>query len=165
MTSEECLALVTQLCDCYPRDVKETTLEAYANALVDLPLETAQRACRDLIRTSKWLPAISEIREAEATLRMPEMPSVDAAWTEAIAILSRSGCAKGSPYVSRALALLGRSSDLREEQLHWIRPRFFAAYERITEQVRETTAAGYVPEWLEDAMIALPVGDVPLRLR
>ena len=148
MTNAEALTLVTMLCNSYPREVREATIEAYAMGIADLPVESCGAAMQRLVRTSKWLPTIAEIRTLEARERLPEIPTVDEAWGQAVAMMGNGWQTTAGPYVRQAVNLLGRHDQVREAQLAWLRPRFYEIYERLTEQVREATAAGYVPDWL-----------------
>lgn len=148
MTPDEALGVASMLLESYPRAVTKGMLKSYAMCLADLPLATTQAAAKRLIFTSKWPPAIAEVREAEARERLPEIPTVDEAWHLAEGILARRRDATTNPYVVRAVHLLGRADQVREAQLSWLRPRFYESYARIVEQVCTGAAAGYVPAWL-----------------
>ena len=53
----------------YPREGNPDVVRAYAEDLVDLQREEVVQACRHLIRTSKFLPAVSEIRDEVTAIR------------------------------------------------------------------------------------------------
>lgn len=69
--------LIVELMRAYPRQpFTEDNFRAYQAALADVPPELLEPAVRALIRETKWLPTIAEIRErvAELALRLPREP-------------------------------------------------------------------------------------------
>ncbi|MBS6029109.1 MAG: hypothetical protein KH813_06805 [Negativicoccus succinicivorans] len=60
---ESTLKSLAPLVYAYQKEVKEGTFEAYATYLADIPPEYIRRAVDNLIRSSKWLPTVAEIRE------------------------------------------------------------------------------------------------------
>lgn len=60
---ENTLKSLAPLVYAYQKEVKEGTFEAYATYLADIPPEYIRRAVDNLIRSSKWLPTVAEIRE------------------------------------------------------------------------------------------------------
>lgn len=82
MTELEALKLVKIVQSAYPRqEFPEDTVRVYVMSLVDLPTELATRAVMELIRTSKWVPTIAEIRQRATEIGCP-MPAADEAWAE-----------------------------------------------------------------------------------
>ena len=64
---ESVLKSLAPLVYAYQKEVKAGTFEAYATYLADVPPEYIRRAVDNLIRSSKWLPTVAEIRdEAQA---------------------------------------------------------------------------------------------------
>lgn len=166
MTREESLAMASMLVEAYPRDVHEGTLEAYALHLADLDREQVGRAIRQLVATKKWLPAISEVRQAVAKLTLPEAPATAVAWAQAVDLMARIGSYgtldnHGSPYVNRALRLCGRWADICQEDMTWLRKRFVDIYDEGVQGAQEhQQITGKPPEWLEqDMRKALPGPD------
>jgi len=83
MTELEALKIVKILQSAYPRqEFPEDTVRVYAMSLADLPVALGQRAVMELIRSSKWVPTIAEIRQRAAEIGCP-MPAADEAWAEA----------------------------------------------------------------------------------
>ena len=56
-------ALLALLLETYAEDVSEARATAYFEALYDLPVEAIEIAVRSHIRTSKWFPKPSELRD------------------------------------------------------------------------------------------------------
>lgn len=74
MTQEQALMLIKILTSAYPRqELREDTIKTYVYYLQDLDYKVAQQVIDRHIRTQKWFPSISEIREAaaEKTHRIP----------------------------------------------------------------------------------------------
>jgi hypothetical protein len=155
MTHGECLAIVTGLVSAYPRELSEATLEVYCEDLRDLDPQALMAAVVHLRRTSKWLPAISEIRAEAGRTSLPHAPSVAEAWTEAMRLMARIGTYRalgtaGNPYVNRTLRLCGRWADICQEDTTWLRKRFAEIYADVVGGAeREVAARGTRPEWLE----------------
>lgn len=67
MTKAEAHKLWGLICAAWPRGVPEHTAEdtgqIYIAMLSEVEIVAAMRAVHDLIRESKWLPAVSEIRD------------------------------------------------------------------------------------------------------
>jgi len=79
MTRQEALKLVAILEAAYPRqELRRDTVEIYAMFLQDLDYKVAERVIAQHIRTQKWFPAISEIREACVEL-VHNLPSIEEA--------------------------------------------------------------------------------------
>ena len=69
MTKAEVIELVTMLMACYPTaQFPDGTVVAYETFLLELELERAQRAVRDVVRASKFMPTIAEIVAAYEAL-------------------------------------------------------------------------------------------------
>ena len=60
----------------------EKTFELYCQLLADLPGEILKTAALQHIATSKWFPAVSELRASAALLMMPPERTALAAWGE-----------------------------------------------------------------------------------
>lgn len=63
-TIDEITATLTFLAATYPRfQMTEHTAAAYAMGLDDVPAAALETAARELAKTSKWFPTLSELRE------------------------------------------------------------------------------------------------------
>lgn len=152
MTLEEALTVASMLVESYPRDVQQGTLEAYALHLADLDKAAAIGAVKRLVATSKWLPAISEVRAAVVAADV-RFPSAADAWQQAERLMASRGTYRpmargsGNP-VHRALELCGRWEDCCQEDVTWLRKRYVEIYDGLVREAREGLAAGEAPEWL-----------------
>lgn len=73
MTKVEVAKLVAVLMGCYPgMQFPSGTVVAYETFLAELELERAQRAVREVVRKSKFLPTIAEIMTAYEGQREPD---------------------------------------------------------------------------------------------
>ena len=78
MTKQEALKLVAILEMAYPRqELRENTVEVYAQFLQDLDYKLASQVVQNHIRNERWFPTIAEIREAcvEAVHVLPSTES------------------------------------------------------------------------------------------
>lgn len=154
MTREEALTVATMLVEAYPREIQAGTLKAYALHLTDLDRTVAVAAIRRLVATSKWLPAISEIRQAVARQTLPVAPDAAVAWDAAVTLMRRYGSygtlgAAGNPYVNRTLRLCGAWEDICHEDVTWLRKRFVEIYATVVQQAEVALQIGQDrPDWL-----------------
>lgn len=81
MTNNECYKLIGILFTSYPNaSLSREHADAYVSGLVDLPHNAATQAVDRLRRTSKFLPAVSEIREAATDLTVGARRTGIEAW-------------------------------------------------------------------------------------
>lgn len=165
MTDEEVVAVVTMLVEAYPRDVKKETFRAYVSHLAHLPRDLTLKVVQNLINTSKWLPSIAEIMQLIAREQLPDIPSIDVAWDEAVRLMSRIGSYgslgdRGTPYVNRTLRLCGRWADVCQEDMTWLRKRFEEIYENITNEAVYTMQTEQRPP----AWLPLPAPSAPPQI-
>jgi hypothetical protein len=149
MTNTECFKLIGILFTSYPSARLETAhAESYVSGIVDLPLDAATKAVDRLRRTSKFLPSVSEIREAAADVVLGPRRSGEAAYAvvmEAIRRFGRDEVPKFSdPHITRALGVWGG----------WVgvcnspdddpggRARFVELYEQLVRNERLDVVAG-----------------------
>ena len=92
MTEAEVVMLVKILEGAYHKEFSEDSIKVYVAMLKDIPFNLAQQAASNLIKSSKWLPSISELREEALKLANP-LPTVDQAYYEA-----RMAARNFSPY-------------------------------------------------------------------
>lgn len=146
MTKTEATELVALLVAAYPRQtMPPASAEMYARMLMDLDLADARAACERLVKSSQYFPAISEIREQVAQMRVgTEQPATEA-WSHMLAEVKRTGYyqAAGPPRITEAmrsgLAALGgwQSFCASEEPPGVLRAHFVKAYdEAMASQVR-----------------------------
>lgn len=92
---ESTLKSLEPLVYAYQKDVKEGTFEAYATYLSDVPPEFIRAAVDELIKTSKWLPTIAEIREQARALWMAsnglEEETAEKAWISLLQMIRKHG--------------------------------------------------------------------------
>nr|DAH87126.1 MAG TPA: replication protein P [Caudoviricetes sp.] len=92
---ESTLKSLAPLVYAYQKEVKEGTFEAYATYLADVPPEYIRRAVDNLIRSSKWLPTVAEIREqaqAEwAEEKGLEEETAEKAWIALLQMIRKHG--------------------------------------------------------------------------
>jgi hypothetical protein len=92
MTKSEAAKLVAMLSTAYA-DAKwtEATCATYEAMLLDLDAELATKAIRRLIQTAKFRPAISEIREAAASVELGDKRSGMEAWGDVLQAIRAVG--------------------------------------------------------------------------
>lgn len=92
---ERVLKSLEPLVYAYQRDVKEGTFEAYVTYLADIPPEFIRAAVDELIKTSKWLPTVAEIREQARALWMNskglEEETAEKAWIALLQMIRKHG--------------------------------------------------------------------------
>lgn len=92
MTRGEASKLVTLLAAAFPRaGVTTATSEVYEAMLADLPYPEASEAVARLLRTSRFLPTIAEIREAAVELKRGALRSGAEAWGDVLKQIRRVG--------------------------------------------------------------------------
>lgn len=108
MTENEAIQLVMIMQAAYPAaTVRKETAKAYHLGLADIPYADAERAVVALMRTSKFMPTVAEIRET-LTDAAVDIEPWETAWDEVIATINRYGSylhhpARGWPGWSDAL--------------------------------------------------------------
>lgn len=92
---ESVLKSLEPLVYAYQKDVKEGTFEAYVAYLVDVPPEFIRAAVDELIKTSKWLPTVAEIREQARALWINskglEEETAEKAWIALLQMIRKHG--------------------------------------------------------------------------
>ena len=129
----------------YPQDIPEPTLQLYCESLSDLPDQAILEACRRLVLNSRFLPRISEIREATMRLAAPNLmpPEPWEAWDE-IMLTIHNGVA-GSvvwshPLVGKVVKGLGGYYAIcRATDTDRIRSQFHTLYRQAQEQTIKNT--------------------------
>lgn len=126
------LGLMKRLKNAYPRQVLSTgTLAEYASGLQDFPYQAVARAVDNVIRTSRWFPAIAEIR-GEAAELLTALPTS----TQALEMVAK--CSITHPLVKRAAhAAIGESwcYDYKQStNIVGLRRQFLETYRELREQ-------------------------------
>ena len=92
---ESVLKSLEPLVYAYQKDVKEGTFEAYVTYLADVPPEFIRAAVDELIKTSKWLPTVAEIREQARALWINskglEEETAEKAWIALLQMVRKHG--------------------------------------------------------------------------
>lgn len=92
---ESVLKSLEPLVYAYQKDVKEGTFEAYVTYLADVPPEFIRAAVDELIKTSKWLPTVAEIREQARALWMNskglEEETAEKSWIALLQMVRKHG--------------------------------------------------------------------------
>lgn len=126
MKESEATALVAVLAASFPKQqVGESTVKAYAGALLDIPVELAGAAVKTLQHGSRFFPSIAEIREAVAELSLGA-PSPMMAF-ESARTPKEPGVAR-HPVVQRAKRMVGDDWHWKETPSGILQKSFLAAY-------------------------------------
>lgn len=151
MTTSEAAKILLIIEGAYPGRFESTekTIQVWAKLLDDVPYEIASRAAAALCRTSKFPPAVSEIREAIAEALDP-LPSVEEAYETA-----RRVARNYSPYtpmpsdmhpmVARALDVVGIDTMAYTDEPTVVAAQFRRVYSGLREQEIVKRQRGDVP--------------------
>lgn len=161
MNRREGLEVLNVLQATYPRPAMSTrTADAYLQLLGDLDGAAVQAAVAQLCHTSKWLPAVSEIRDAVRAATSPPELSAPEAWEQALA-WARNGSYGPPPprdaLWGRCCHALGLTR-LCLEAPRFIMPRFLELY-------REMALTDHDRRRLASLPAPTPVAALPNRVR
>lgn len=136
MNKSEALKCLAILKASYPRqEIGAATIEAYSTMLADVDFLAVQEAIKRLICTSKWFPAIAEIREEIAKGATAGLPPVELAWGEVWKAISRYGMNRtpqfSCPEVAAAVDAIGWRHICLDENVTSTRARFTDAYRAV----------------------------------
>ena len=159
MTRQEALKLVAILEAAYPRqELRRDTVEIYAMFLQDLDYKLAERVIAQHIRTQKWFPAISEIREACAEM-VHQLPTTEEAMSiirNAVRVANYS-MVKSNDLLHQAVATVGFEKIGYSEHPEPLYKQIKEAYEKLrTRELQRLTA---LPKVGQDALDYLEDGD------
>jgi hypothetical protein len=84
------LRVLASVWPAYPIADPDTMAEAYAIALADVPAELAMGAAQQALRTSRFFPTPSEVRELVAE-EVLDLPTPEEAWEEVLAEIRAVG--------------------------------------------------------------------------
>jgi hypothetical protein len=133
MTRAEASELVALLALAYPSaKFSEGNAQAYEAFLLDLPVDRARVAIEQVCQTSRFLPAIAEIRAAALSTLTPRAAAE--AWGDVVQAIRRFGVYRapsfGDPVVAYAVDRLGwRNVCLEDSSDASLRARFCEIYD------------------------------------
>ncbi|MFA5186374.1 MAG: hypothetical protein WC551_07865 [Patescibacteria group bacterium] len=147
MLKSEVGKLVQMLMAAYPNSKADPkTAAVYEMALTDLDLVKAQRAVLRLLSTTKFLPTISEIREAATALDIGPRRSGAEAWCDVMKQIDDEGAygtpSFDDPIVADIVKQWGWRRLCFEGSLESDRARFIETYEAIASRRREDAVSG-----------------------
>lgn len=140
---EDTLKSLAPLVYAYQKEVKEGTFEAYVTYLADIPPEYVRRAVDNLIRSSKWLPTVAEIREQAQAVWADdeglEEETPEKAWILLLELMKKYGFQepKRDQFSSEAAYNAMRAIGWRtvcmmtDSQLGYIHNEYIKAYEGV----------------------------------
>ncbi len=156
MNRQEAGRLVSLLADAFPHTpVRPGTVEVYALALADLPLEEARAAVVEHLGTSRFWPSIAEIRELVAR-RRTGLPDAETAWAIVVRAaeaanreISERGEYRRVPFacelVERAVEVIGWERIRSGEDRSILGAQFRKLYESWRASVDRAVALGEDP--------------------
>lgn len=149
---------VAYLANAYPRQpMPDKSMQAYAQALADLPDQAVAAAAWRLIRRSEWLPSIADIRREVAEARL-ELPTVEDAWQIARGTPAQRAAAHAT--VLAAIDDVGGLHEIRTTtRASIVRAQFRQAYESRREQAILEAVGAATPR-----TPALPAGETLRQL-
>lgn len=140
---ESVLKSLEPLVYAYQKDVKEGTFEAYVTYLADVPPEFIRAAVDELIKTSKWLPTVAEIREqAQAEWAKDngmEEETAEKAWILLLELMKKHGFQEpkrdkfSSDAAYNAMRAIGWRTVcmVTDSQLGYLHNEYIKAYEGV----------------------------------
>jgi len=171
MQTAEVSQVLKVLKGAYPRQaMTKETAEVYVRCLRDLDAELCQAAILNLVSSSKWMPTISEIRQAVNHMSN-NLPTAGEAWAEVVHNARTEGH-RGSPQWSnpvteRAANAIGFKDfclSNTSEEMAW-RAHFLKIYDTLAE--RYSSEVVRIPESRQlqsRAMDRLQIGETAKRL-
>lgn len=144
MDKKQALKLLKVLAEAYPRqELREGTITVYAGFIGDLDYRLAERVITEHIKTSKWFPAISEIRA-----RAAEIAHGVRGLDDSMELLRRCARAndyetiKKNPLLQKAVAMVGWTNLTTSELPEPLYRRIADAYTRLRDKlITEKTIA------------------------
>jgi hypothetical protein len=161
MTREDAGKIVSVLFSTYPNTtVERRHADAYISGIIDLAADAAGRAVDRLRRTSKFMPSVSEIREAVVDLTVGSRRTGVEAWETLQQATRRWGWQRQpkitDPKMERAINVLGgwvAACSLTIDAEMSARARFIEAYDVFSRRERLDMESGIpLPEQLNADM-------------
>ena len=155
MTPKETVKAMAMLRAAYPaRELTKDTLALYAAGLQDLAPEGVYEVLKRHIATSKWFPAISELRETylEAASNLPTEEDAIAEVRSAMSKYSYTETPEWScPEVREAVGVIGWRNWCLSENPASTRARFLDAYRNVRRRAMHDAQASGISLRLTDA--------------
>ena len=132
--------LIGGMAETYRRDISVAGIQGYLLGLSDLPIENISEAVGKALRTSKWMPTVSELR-GFAGVKTPEQEAA-AAWETLCEGISRVGLRESIDFTDRrinaAVRHVGgweRVNSRGGDDFHvWLKKEFIADFTSIAER-------------------------------
>ena len=148
MTREEAQKVCMILAAAFRGDLRGMTTEevkiwaeTYALGILDLAAEDVSAAVHRLIRSAKFMPRVSEIREAVVTTTQGQQRTGAEAWGDVLREVGRTGRYRDprffDPLVARVVRGMGWTEICDSENTVADRARFVDAYNTMAKQGRE----------------------------
>jgi len=158
MTKPEAMKIVCVLFGSFPNSrFNEQNFESYAESIQDLDASTCGAAVQRLIRTSKFLPSLAEIREATTAQRVGPCARGEEAYAALLMAKRRHGYDYGrvdawrrlkdplfaEPHIQECLTMFGgwNAFALDDDEAP-SRARFIAMYDELTRRERADLVSG-----------------------
>lgn len=154
MTEPQALKLVAVLLAGFPTTkASPETVQVYARMLADLEYVVANAAVERLTATSKWFPAVAEVREACMALAVGEPAAGGDAWGAVLAAIRHWGAYRTpgkdfefpDPLVLHCVRSLGWQELCRSENQVADRARFVELYDQLAASHRTRALADDLP--------------------
>lgn len=149
MTTEEGFKIMAVLFATFPNaNLERKHAEAYLSGIVDLPSDTVAKAVDRLRRTCKFLPSLSEIREAAADVALGRRRTGEEAYAVVLEAIRRFGRYESpkfsDPLIERAIGVWGGwvgACDSPEDDPGG-RARFCELYDSLARRERDDVVSG-----------------------
>lgn len=148
MTSAESAEAITLILSAYPTQRQRMSQDdvrgmyaAYAAGLSDLPFDAARAGITKLVKTSKWMPTIAEIRAATVTARDGRAREGAEGWQDILQAVGRYGGNRtpgvdfefSDPITARVVRAFGWREICQSENQIADRARVIELYEQLAE--------------------------------
>ena len=155
MTEDQTRDLLRLLAAAYPAQRQRMTADdvramaaVYAAGLADLDVERVSAAVNRLVKTSRWIPTIAEIREAAVDVAHGARLPGGEAWGRCIALIRRYGSHRwpaidfsvDDPILLATIRSLGWLDLCQSDNPHADRARFIELYDQLAERARKEAA-------------------------
>jgi hypothetical protein len=155
MTADETTAILRLLAAAYPtqrqrmsRDDARAMAAVYIAGLADLDADRVRAAVDRLVKSSRWIPTIAEIREAAVDVAHGTRAPGGEAWGRCLALIRRYGSHRwpgidfevGDPVLLATIRSLGWYDLCSSDNPHADRARFIELYDQLAQGERKEAA-------------------------
>jgi len=155
VTVEQSVEILRLIGASYPTQRQRMTREdaramaaAYTAGLLDLDFERARAAVNRLVKASKWIPTIAEIREAAVDVAHGSRAPGGEAWGQCLKLIRRYGSHRwpgidfevGDPVLLATIRALGWLDLCQSDNPHADRARFIELYDQLAQGERKEAA-------------------------